>query len=84
MIKIKALRFPRLLIAAGEPDSVIAGGGSVDGACAGHPRPLHATLHPEFVAALAALGDVDEQLIERDRPLDRSLFMGVADQDLEL
>ncbi len=46
--------------------------------------PGSGCLHPEFVAALAALGDVDEELIERHAPLDRSLFMGVADQDLEL
>ena len=31
-------------------------------------------LNPELVAALAALGNVDEQLIERDRLLDHAAY----------
>src|SRR6185503_15424369 len=40
-------------------------------------------LNPEFVT-LAAFGDVEEQLIERQWPLDQALLMRIGDEPLEV
>src|SRR5258708_16883937 len=41
------------------------------------------TLYPEFVA-LAAFGDVEEQLVEREPPLDQALLARIGHQPLEI
>src|SRR5262245_26325278 len=46
-------------------------------------RRFMSLLYAEFIA-FAALGDVEEQLVERQRPLDQALLMRIGDEPLEV
>src|SRR5262249_52343553 len=46
-------------------------------------RRFMAHLYAEFIA-FAALGDVEEQIVERQRPLDQALLVRIGDEPLEI